>query len=132
MLQPTEIDPRRRACEELAQGLRRELARRGLTQARLARAVGTHRDNISGYCAGQSFPRAALLRRIAQALDCPVEELVPSLAGRSGAHAAASPGTLSAALEADGAALVRIDARVPPEVAAQLLTLLAPYLGGSR
>lgn len=129
MLQPIDTDPRRRACREFAAGLRRELTRRGLTQAQLARAVGTHRDNISGYCTGRSFPRASLLARISRALDCRVDELVPSLALPGAAAASAPSGKVSAALQPDGKARVRIDARVPPDVAAQILTLLAPYTG---
>lgn len=131
MLEPIESDPRRRACRDLAQGLRRELERRGLSQAQLARAVGTHRDNISGYCAGQSFPRAPLLERIARALDCRVEDLVPSLARPRGAAGAAPQGGLSAALEPDGTTLVRIETRVPVAVAAQVLALLAPHAGAA-
>lgn len=132
MVDPVAADPRRRACDELAGALRLRLAEQGMSQAQLARAVGTHRDNISGYCAGRNFPRGALLARIALALGCRVEDLVPSLAGPARDAAAPEPGRFSAALTPDGTALVQIDLRVPAEVAAQLLALVAPYAAGPR
>lgn len=130
MLPMIETEPRRCACRDLATGLRGSW--RGLSQAQLAGAVGTHRDTISGDCAGQRFARAALLERIARALDCPVEALVPSLARPPRPAPGAAASGFSAGLQPDGTTLVRLEAQVPAAVAAKILALLASHGGAAR
>ncbi len=56
--------------------------RRGWTQEDLAMAASTNHRSISQYEGGRICPRAKTIRRLADALGCPVEELTTASADR--------------------------------------------------
>lgn len=50
--------------------------RANLTQVQLAEAVGVKQANISHWESGRCFPRRSLWPKLANALNCTVEELL--------------------------------------------------------
>lgn len=56
---------------------------RGWTQEDLAMAANSNHRSISRYEGGRTCPRATTIRRLADALGCPVEELTTASADRS-------------------------------------------------
>lgn len=74
-------DPEIRAAYEALEPAYQVACRRierGITQAELAERVGTKQSGISRLESGAQDPSIALLRRIAEALDCRLEvRLVP-------------------------------------------------------
>jgi len=56
--------------------LRRLRVRAGLTQPQLAEQVGVTWSSISGYECGKNVPPLVVLVRLADCLDCKLDELV--------------------------------------------------------
>lgn len=48
----------------------------GLTQLDIAKKLGVERSTVAKWETGQSFPRAELLPKLAQILDCTTDELL--------------------------------------------------------
>lgn len=65
------------AREWFSRALRERLRDLSMAQSDLARKMGTSRDNVSGWARGETWPRPDMLEKIAQALDCKIEDLVP-------------------------------------------------------
>ena len=63
---------------ELSINLKNALAEQNMSQSELARATGMERDRISKYARGATFPNPPALKKIADALHIPVDELAPS------------------------------------------------------
>lgn len=51
-------------------------SRAGLSQAKLAKAIGVTDAAVCQWETGKQFPRASLLPKIAQVLNCTVDELL--------------------------------------------------------
>lgn len=49
---------------------------KGLTQEALAEKLDTHRTTVAKWETGRSRPRAKMLLRLAEVLDCTVDELL--------------------------------------------------------
>ena len=47
-----------------------------LTQSELAKKVGITKNALSSYETGFRFPRKCILDKLAEALDCKIEELI--------------------------------------------------------
>jgi XRE family aerobic/anaerobic benzoate catabolism transcriptional regulator len=63
--------------------VRRARAKRGMTRRRLAQASGASERYLAQIEAGQGNPSAIMLKSIAEALDVPIEELLPRTGTRS-------------------------------------------------
>jgi transcriptional regulator with XRE-family HTH domain len=59
--------------------LRRKRELRGLEQVELATYVGCSQPHVSDMERGLRSPSVKLLHKLAEALDCPVEELMPGV-----------------------------------------------------
>jgi len=66
--------------EEFARNLYRAIQKRGWTQTDLARHTGIGRDSISHYIAGRNMPGPVNAKRIADALNVPLEQIMPWIA----------------------------------------------------
>lgn len=60
-----------------AQRLQNQIYRSRTTQGRLADAVGITDTMMSRYITGRAIPRAQIVYRMAQALDCTVDDIMP-------------------------------------------------------
>jgi DNA-binding XRE family transcriptional regulator len=60
--------------KEFAYRLRSLMGRRWISQDQLAEMVGTTQPMISKYVRGESFPNALMLRKIAKALKCSMDD----------------------------------------------------------
>jgi transcriptional regulator with XRE-family HTH domain len=58
--------------------LRYERTKAGLQQNELARKAGVSKAHVSRLELGRCGPSPDVLRRLAEALDCPVEDLMPA------------------------------------------------------
>ncbi len=56
--------------------LRQVRTEKGLTQAELSKRSGVSRSKISQYESGQMFPQVPTLLKLANALDCTMNDLV--------------------------------------------------------
>ena len=63
---------------EWAKRLQAKLTEKGWNQSELGRKAGLSRDNISNYVAKGRIPSPVHLAKIAKALNCKAEELLPS------------------------------------------------------
>lgn len=63
---------------EWARRLQRRMTGKGMNQSDLARAAGIGRDNISKYIVSGAIPSPGFLAKIAKALDCEPEDLLPT------------------------------------------------------
>lgn len=70
--------PREAVRIEWAKRLQKQMTERGWNQSELARKAGLSRDNISNYVAKGRIPSPVHLAKIAKALGCKPEELLPS------------------------------------------------------
>lgn len=50
--------------------------KKGMSQYELAEKVGVYKQVISGYECGQHFPRVEMLKKLAQALDCEIKDII--------------------------------------------------------
>lgn len=50
--------------------------KKGLTQIELAKKIGVKSNTISNYEGGKRVPNAVMLKKISQALDCSVDDLL--------------------------------------------------------
>lgn len=74
--------PRHLSKEEFGRRLYRLMIKKGLRQSDLARRAGMLRSNVSAYVRGNAYPTSVNLTKLAKALDCEPEELLPNhLAG---------------------------------------------------
>jgi transcriptional regulator with XRE-family HTH domain len=64
--------------QEFARRLYTRMSDKNLIQADLARLTGLSRNNISTYIRGASFPTRESLVKLAKALDCSTDELLPN------------------------------------------------------
>lgn len=62
--------------DPFATNLRAAIASKGITQYALAVKTGLHPSAISQYCIGAHFPRPDKIRKLAEALDAPVLDLL--------------------------------------------------------
>lgn len=60
---------------EFGYALRTMMRRRGILQEELAEKIGTSQTMISHYMTGRSIPNGIILRKIAKALKCSMDEL---------------------------------------------------------
>lgn len=72
-LSPPRTAPRRTNASPIA-ATRRSV---GMTQAQLAEAIGATQKEVSLWETGSRCPRATTLLKIARALDCTAESLMP-------------------------------------------------------
>lgn len=56
----------------------RRIAQKGITQSELSRATGLGRDSISLYKLGKALPSNSNAKKLADALDCTVGDLIPN------------------------------------------------------
>lgn len=55
--------------------LKRKLKEKNISQSELARRIDVTDTTVSRYIKGDAYPRPLLLRRIANVLDCSIEDL---------------------------------------------------------
>lgn len=60
----------------MGEKLRTARLKAGMTQTQLAEKIGCTQQEIARYEAGGREPRASMLKRLAEALGCMMEELV--------------------------------------------------------
>lgn len=72
-LSPPRTAPRRTNASHIAAAR----IRAGMTQAQLAEAIGSTQKEVSLWETGSRCPRATTLLKIARALNCPAEALMP-------------------------------------------------------
>ena len=105
----------------LAERLRRRLIEIGINQSDLARKMGTSRDNVSGWAGATSFPRPAMIEKLAEALGSKVEDLVPpELIDK----ACSGDTTFQLVIGKDGTSKVRMEAELPAEAAIAIYNIL--------
>jgi transcriptional regulator with XRE-family HTH domain len=63
--------------EDFARNLHRALQKRGWMQTELSRHTGIGRDSISHYLAGRNMPGPVNAKRIADALQVPLDQMMP-------------------------------------------------------
>lgn len=56
-------------------GLRTIREEAGLTQRELAERIGVERSSVAKWESGDAFPRGALVGRLAEALNCTIDDL---------------------------------------------------------
>lgn len=64
--------------KEFSERMRRRLDQKGMTQSDLSRATGLGRDSISAYTNAKSLPTAENAKKIADVLNCLVNDLIPN------------------------------------------------------
>lgn len=78
-----EIQKKEGVSEIIIQNIRRE---KGVTQEALAQMVGVNRSAVAKWETGKALPRLETLVKIADALSCPVDELIGGMASRNNAQ----------------------------------------------
>lgn len=73
-----EVSNRSTTKEEFAKRLYERMTGKGWTQSQLARYAGLNRDAMSTYIRARSMPSPESLAKLAKALDCKPEELMPN------------------------------------------------------
>ena len=123
-LGPVELTARRKFSKRL----RLKLAERGWNGSELARQAGKYmsdgkfgRDMVSKYLRGIAVPYPSSLQALCRALHCKPEDLMPL--GVSGNTEAAMP-EIDMQAAADGTAWLRINKRVPFNIAVDVMALL--------
>lgn len=71
--------PRDMVKQQLARNIFRRMTARGWNQSELAREADLGRDSVSTYIRGKVLPDPASLQKLADALDCKVTDLAPSI-----------------------------------------------------
>ncbi len=61
---------------DLGKGIRVMLAKRNISQTKLAKQVGVTRPYMSSLCNNERVPSFGLLEKISNALDCELWELI--------------------------------------------------------
>lgn len=122
--------------EALSRTITELMARQGISQSDLARAIwGTtvdprgrdvarNRDRISNYVRGTQMPEPSTLKKIADVLGVEPTDLVPSLAVKGAAHATPDINMTVVAGRPD-MALLTVNKMLPLGVAVKVLALLA-------
>lgn len=72
------VSNRNMTKEEFAKRLYEQMTNKDWTQSQLARYSGLNRDAISTYVRGRSLPSPQNLAKLAKALDCKAEDLMPN------------------------------------------------------
>jgi transcriptional regulator with XRE-family HTH domain len=116
------------ARAEFAKRIQQLMARKGWSQADLARESSKHlprgvemgRDSVSYYVRGKAFPSAPRINALARALGVKPEDLVPT----RGVKTAGDP-SLEMRTMADGRVWLRVNKEVDPSVAAKVVMLLS-------
>lgn len=116
--------------EKFAKRLEYEIASRGWNQSDLAREASKHhpngeiaRDNISNYCLAKALPGPSFLLAIAKALQTTPEDLLPERGITIPRNVGALPST-DVRDAGDGMAFLRINKRLPWQVAVEILGVL--------
>jgi transcriptional regulator with XRE-family HTH domain len=71
--------PKRAMKEEFARRLHHAMMAKGINQAQLSRATGIGKEGVHYYCAGKNLPGPVNAKKLADALDVPVEKLIPGV-----------------------------------------------------
>jgi transcriptional regulator with XRE-family HTH domain len=74
----TKDAPRHLSKQEFGQRLRKKMLEKGMHHAELARRADLPRNNVSTYINGRSFPSEISLNKLAKALGCTADELLPN------------------------------------------------------
>lgn len=74
----TQLTPKALTKQEFGRRLHQRLLEKSWNQSDLARASGLGRDSISTYVNGKTFPTPLALKKLAQALMCEPEDLLPN------------------------------------------------------
>lgn len=127
-------------AQDFGQHLQRILDERGLTQSEFAALVwgrkenqaghseAIGRDRISAYVRGASLPGPKYLSMMAKALDMPMEEFAPSLAGAAAGRSKSGWSIASPAGRPDLIHLT-VDLLLPAELAPDILSILTKAKG---
>ena len=70
--------PRHLSKQEFGQRLKRKMVEKGMHHAELARRSDLPRNNISTYINGRSYPSEQSLGKLAKALGCEPDDLLPN------------------------------------------------------
>lgn len=116
-------DPHNSARKLFARRLFRVMTERGWTQAELARRADMNRASINKYISGHSLPSPDSLARMAQALNIRPIDLLPVELPDDIAPTPASP-QVSLSGQADGSVVLRVNAKLPMQVAMQVLAII--------
>lgn len=117
-------------AKDFARRLQGAMIDKGWNQSDLARQAAKHmpnknfgRDNVSKYLKGSSMPNPLRLAALSKALGAEPEALMPSVRGRlDAAMDAGTPFEMRA--EGRNTAWVRVNQRVPLDVAMKIMNLL--------
>jgi transcriptional regulator with XRE-family HTH domain len=72
-------DPRDLRAKALGERIKMRMEQLGINQSELARRAQTNRHNVSTWVNGKFVPRRKALKKVAEALECEVTDLYPSL-----------------------------------------------------
>jgi transcriptional regulator with XRE-family HTH domain len=118
-------------AREVSHRIKERMNARGMKQAHLARAVGSSRDSASKWFRGKSIPRKPMLEKIARALACTVDDLLPSTVQSSNTPALSD---FNLQFIGGGRCPVRMDRILPVGIGtkiADMLVALEPQQGCS-
>ena len=83
--------------------------------------MGTGRDNVSGWVRGTTFPRPAMMEKLAEALGLDIRDLVPPAFLENSPRTAA---TFQLVVDKQGISRLRLDAEMPTEAAMAIYNIL--------
>ena len=113
---------------ELGRRIQSRMQAKGWTQSELARQSEMGRDSVSSYVRGRSMPGPLHLSRIAKALDCTTEDLLPGLTAATSARPG-SAGDDALPLEIRQVAGVQVWLRLARPVTMSQATRIMEILG---
>ena len=109
--------------QEFGRRLYERMIRKGWNQSELARRAGIGRDSISTYVRGVSLPDPLYLQKLADALDCKPEDLLPNAV--ESAMDREHPAMEIRQAQGDTTKVwLRVNRIVPPEVASEIFAII--------
>jgi transcriptional regulator with XRE-family HTH domain len=119
----TGLTPRSQIRQEFGRRLNARMVQKEMRQADLARSSGLPRDSISKYIGGKAYPTPTSLAKLAKALGCKAEDLLPEaiMSAFDGEEPALE---LRQAPGHPDKAWLRVNQALPFDVAAQIVALI--------
>lgn len=119
----TQVTPKALTKQEFGRRLQARMLEKEWNQSDLARAADLGRDSVSTYINGKTFPTPLALKKLAKALACQPEDLLPNamMAAMDDEHPAVE---LKQAVGHPGKAWLRVNRSMSFGTAAKIIALI--------